>query len=327
MADSSIQKLFAYYYSKLRAFFKTKDVLSFLLFLMLSACFWFVNSLDKERETQIYIPVEFSGIPQNIAVTNTLPTQITVLIKDQGINLLGYSRRNGNPIIFEAGNVFYEKGKIIFGTDQIRGRLSRYFSPTTQIMGIKPDSLVLQYEKLSSKVLPVELDAEFEFAQQYTLSEKVNLSPAQVTVFGPQRLLEKLDKVHTEKLVLKNISDTVVKTCNLKRINGVRFANYETKVTVYAEMFTEKKMVLPVVIINCPKDQVIRTFPAFVDAVFNVSLTHFNAIKPDDLKVTIDYSELNDNTTKYRLKIQNFTTYITNIRIEPEEVEYIREVK
>jgi len=327
MADNSVKKLFAYYLLKLKSFFFSKDVLSFLLFLAISAGFWFVNSLDKEREMRVSIPVEFSGIPQNVTMTGNLDRNIVVTVKDQGINLFAYLGRNNTPIIFELNQIFYEKGKIVYGTDQIRGRLSRYLRPTTVILSMKPDSIVLRYEKLSSKVLPIQLDARISLAQQYTLSDKISLSPPQITVFGPKRLLDKTDKVLTNRFELNNVSDTVIKTVKLKHIKGLRFAAYETKVGIFAEMFTEKKLVIPVTVINCPSDVIIKTFPANVEATFNVAMSYFKSVSTNDFKVVLDYNDLHENSTKYRLKTLNSASYISNIRIDPLEVEYIREAK
>ena len=100
MADNSILKLLKYYFSKLKSFFFSKDVLSFLLFLILSSGFWFINVLDKERVTEILIPLRFDGLPKNIAITNEQPAFVTIKVKDKGLQLFSYSKKNHLPISF-----------------------------------------------------------------------------------------------------------------------------------------------------------------------------------------------------------------------------------
>lgn len=327
MADNSIIRLLKHYFLKLKSFLFSKDVLSFLLFVVLASAFWFVNALDKERETEINIPVRFAGLPQNISVTNDLPSEILVVVKDQGKHLFGYSRANITALTIDLSRTFYEKGEIIITPDQIRGKLSRFLLPSTEILEIKPDSLLIQYEKLSVKTLPIEFVSSLELAHQYVLSDDIHLSPAKITVFGPQSVLDKLKVIKTETVELKNLSDSVTLNCKLQPVKSVKFAANETKVNIFVEMFTEKKMQLPVTVINCPAFITVRTFPAFVNVVLNVGMSHFNSVHPDDIAVIFDYNEMVNGAAKQKLKINNKTSYISNVRIEPSEIEYIMEMK
>lgn len=328
MADYSIFKLLKNYLLKLKSFLFSKNVLSFLLFLVLSSGFWFLNALDKVRETEITIPIRFDGLAQNIAITNLPENTIVIKVKDQGVNLFSYSRHQLSEIVFDVNRTFYEKGVIRISADQIRGKLSRYLLPSTTLIEIKPDSLVLNYEKLSVATLPIELISDIKLKQQYLLSEKIHLSPEKITVFGPKRILDKLKSVKTEKILLEDVDDTTFLEAKLKPIESVRFASTETKVSIFVEMFTEKKMQLPVLIVNQPNNQVIRTFPAFVNVTFNVGLSHFNSIKLDEISIELDYNEIIKNgEAKQLLKINNKAPYISNIRIFPEEVEYLIETK
>jgi len=125
-----------------------------------------------------------------------------------------------------------------------------YLLPTTTILEIKPDSLVLEYEKLSTAVLPIELDADIKPAQQYIFSEKISLSPDHITVFAPARILNKLSSLKTERIQLRNVNDTISKQIRILPIKNVRFSTPVTQMSIFVEMFTEKEMQLPLTIIN-----------------------------------------------------------------------------
>ena len=63
-----------------------------------------------------------------------------------------------------------------------------------------------------------------------------------------------------------------------------------------------------------------------VITTFNVGMSHFNTIRQDDILLLFDYNQLkNSDDPKQKLIIQNNTTYISNIRLEPDEVEYVVE--
>lgn len=330
MAENSAIKLFRFYIQKLKSFFFSKDILSFLLFLALSATFWFVNALGKERDTTITIPIRYIGVPQNIAITNNPPSEIKLNVKDQGVKLFAYTQESFTPLTIDLNRTFYQKGEILITSDQINGRIKRYMhlQPSTIILEVQPDSILVQYEKLAMKTVPVEFVANIELARQYILSNKIQMQPSSITVFGPKNAIDSLKTVKTEFKEFKNLNDTNIFNCKLKPINSVKFSTNEIKVSIFVELFTEKKITIPVTNINCPENLSIRTFPAFVNATYSVGLSHFNSIDPNSIQVYLDYNDLKKSKdSKQKLKISNSSSNISNLRISPQEVEFILEEK
>ena len=243
MADKGGRKIFRYYMQKLKSFFLSKDILSFLLFLVLSATFWFINALGKERETTITVPVRYTGVPLNIAITNSPPEEIQLSIKDQGLRLFDYSRSHISPLTIDLSRTYSPKGEILITSDQLSSRISRYMHlmPTTTLLEVHPDSILIQYQKLSKKNLPVELVSNIELAHQYILSDKIMVTPDQVTVFGPKQVLDTLKSVRTELFKLENLSDTVYSHCKLKPAKFLRYSTSECKVIVFVEPLPNEK--------------------------------------------------------------------------------------
>jgi len=328
MAEKKSTNFLSYNLQKLKSFFFTKDILSFLFFVALSSTFWFVHALGKERETNIVVPVRYVGIPINVAITNSPPSEISINIKDQGVRLFDYSKDHITPLTIDLSRVFYQKGEILITPDLLSGRIRRYLKPTTSLLNIDPDSILIQYEKLKVKTVPIKLYSKIEFANQYMLSNDIQLDPKMVTIFGPKRMLDTINFVRTDILVLKNLNDTAYYRCKLQPVKLIRFSVKSTKVSIYVEPFTERKVQIPVTAINCPKNVSIRTFPAFVNATYTVGLSQFYTLAPSDIQVYLDYNELIlSKQSKQILKIKNNTAHITNIRISPSEVEFIIEEK
>lgn len=330
MADNSGIKFLRYYTQKLKSFFFSKDILSFLLFLVLAAAFWFVNALGKDRETSISIPIRYVGIPQNVAIINKIPSSITLNVKDQGLRLFSYSQQRLTPITFDLSRVFNQKGEILFTSEQISANINRYpnLMPTTTVLEIQPDSIFIQYEKLSIKTLAVELVSKIELTHQYMLSKKIQLNPSQVTVYGPKNLLDSMKSVRTEYVEFKDLNESKQFSAKLIPVKSVRFAFYDVRVSLFVEQFTEKNIKIPVKYINCPANLSIRTFPAVVNLTYNVGLSHFNSMVTSDIQVYLDFNDLNSgNNNRQKLKIRNNSLYISNVRISPEEVDFLLEEK
>ena len=330
MADKSGIKILSYFTQKLKSFFFSKDILSFLLFLVLSSVFWFVHALGKERETIISVPIRYIGIPVNVAITNSPPQEIQIGIKDKGIRLLDYSKSHLAPLTIDLSRTFYKKGQILITPDQLTGRVNRYMhlQPSTTVLDVHPDSILIEYQKLSVKNLPVQLVSNIELANQYMLSGKIKLFPERVNVYGPQQMLDTMKSVPTEFVVYKDLKDTVNSTCKLKSVKLLRYSSSVIKLGIFVEAFTERKVQIPITSINCPVNLSIRTFPAFVVATYTVGLSYFKILNPNDIQVSLDYNDLKNNKlSKQDLKITNNTAHISNIRISPQEVEFILEQK
>jgi hypothetical protein len=328
MAENSGIRFLKYYAQKLKSFFFSKDILSFLLFLAISAGFWYVHALGKERERNLIIPIHFVGLPLNVNFTNSPPTEISLNVKDQGIRLFDYSTDQLSPLVIDVSRPFGQKGEILIPSDQLRARISKYLKPTTTILDIHPDSILIKYEKLYMKTLPIVLNSNIELTHQYKFSEDIKIQPFNVTVYGPRKILDTLKTISTELLELKNVSDTCYYNCKLKQIKSLRYSVNKTRVSLFVEQFTERKVQLPITALNCPENLSVRTFPALVNATYTVGLSRFNILNPLDIQVYLDYNDLKLNKlSKQVLKIKNNTTYISNIRISPLEVEFILEQK
>ncbi len=326
MADNSFKQILKYSFTKIKTFLFSKDVFIFLLFFIFSAGLWFVNALGKERERTIYIPLLYTGVPQNIAITNQPPKILSLKIKDEGMNLLQYRQKNLTPITINLSRTFYEKGRIMITPDQISSNLLRYLQPTTLILETKPDSIVIEYEKLSSAVLPMECKIKYSLAQQHMIVDEIHIQPNKMTVFGPKLLLNNLKTIKTETLVLPNLNDTVKTICRLQPVEGLRYASESVRVFIPVEMFTEKKAQLPVQVLNAPENLLIRTFPAQINVTFNIGLSRFNSFKPEDIQLAVDFQQIkNSPSNKLEVFVIGHAPFVQNIRFSPQQVEFLVE--
>lgn len=326
MSESGMNTFIGHYISKLKVFFFSKNTLSFLLFLGISFSFWFINMLDKERETTLTIPLRYTGLPQNYNISKSNVEFITVDIKDKGINLFSYSKSKLNFLSVELKTDFKNRGKIIFTNDELRARLLKYLLPTTSILELKPDSLVLVYDQLAKKKVPVKFNGKIVTAQQYILSESIDIEPDSITVYGPKRVIERLMLVKTKWTELTEVDQNIHTNVLLQPIVDVRYSSNDVKLNVFAEMFTEKQLYFPVKVINCPDDLIVRTFPSQVKLTFNVAMSHFKTVTMNDIRVELDYFKLvNSPDEKQQLFVSTTVSYISNIRSELDEVEYVIE--
>jgi len=328
MAGSSKSRLLRYLTLKLKSFLLSKDVLSFLVFLLLSAAFWFFNTLNKEREQTLNIAVEYKGFSKDLMFVDQLPQYIEINVKDLGVNLWKYVRNKPEPVVITFNQKMNETGTFKVDYSDMFAKISEKLLPSTSILSIYPEKISTKYIRLHSKMLPVELVSNITLENQFMLSKPIELTPSKVEVYGPKSIVENLKSIQTESLTIETLKDTVSMQISLKPVESVRYAVDKVMVNATAEMFTEKIAYLPVQIINNPTNLSILSFPAEIKTVFNIGVTKFKFFESNDIQLVIDFNEIKKgDITKKRLKIINNKPYITNIRIQPEEVEFLLEEK
>lgn len=328
MPDDSVKRYLTYHLVKLKSFFLSKDVLSFLVFLFLSASFWFINALNEERELTMNLALVYKGMPSDISFDDKLPLELTVKLKDQGVNLWTYVVNRPRKVEMEINHEFREQGIIGINSTMLRRAVSELVLPSTQVQLLSPENTAVRYHRLHARKVPVKLNATIHPADQFMLNSALRVIPDSLIVYGSRAMLARIGEVETQPWIVNDLKDTLSAELALVPDDSLRYAIHQVKVVASAEMFTEKIVNIPVQIINQPEELTVRSFPAEVRAVFNIAVSQFKNYRPGDIQVVIDYNELSSTKVeKRRLRISSQQPYITNIRIKPEEVEFLLEEK
>ena len=67
-----------------------KDLIAFGIFLLISASFWFVSTLNDTYEMEMKVPLQLSEVPENIVISEPLPDSVVFTVKDKGFILLDH---------------------------------------------------------------------------------------------------------------------------------------------------------------------------------------------------------------------------------------------
>ena len=93
-------------------------------------------------------------------------------------------------------------------------------------------------------------------------------------------------------------------------------------------MYSEKTVDVPVIGINFPEDEILRTFPAKVQVTFQIGLTQFKNVTAEDFVVVVDYEKLHEGSDdKCKPILMQAPSIVNYARLSPQEIEYIIEQK
>ena len=96
--------------------------------------------------------------------------------------------------------------------------------------------------------------------------------------------------------------------------------------TAYVDFYTEKTVEVPIIGLNFPADKALRTFPASASITFRIGSAQFTQVTAESFVLGATYEELLNNVPeKYRLHLRSVPPGVSNVRIKPQEVDYLIE--
>lgn len=316
---------------KIRSFLlakKSREFLIFLFFVFVSFCFWLLQVLNDDYETELSIPLRMKNVPENVVLTSDLPPVLKVGVKDRGTVLVNYLLgQTLYPVTLDFAEYTDKGSQVRIPTSSLNKRLASQLNQSTKVSTIKPDTLELIYTRGQGKKVPVKVRGEVKAERQYYISDIV-YSPDSVMVYAPKDILDTITAAYTEELYIEEISDTTRHRAKLLPVKGAKFTPSYNDVTFLVDMYSEKTVDVPVIGINFPEDEILRTFPTKVQVTFQIGLTQFKNVTADDFVVVVDYEKLHeDKGDKCKPILVQAPSIVNYARLSPQEIEYIIEQK
>lgn len=305
----------------------SKEVLIFLFFLLLAGGFWLNLALNETYEKEFSIPVSVVGAPKNVVLTSSETDTVKVTIRDKGFTLLTYMYGD----ILKKINLNFRSYSKNNGTGSISAQdlqkmVYQQLASGSRITSVKPDKLEFFYNYGAKKQVPVRWSGRVIPEELYFIS-RVEYSPDSITIYAPEEKLDSINMVYTEQLNYANFRDTLVTTCELNKIKGVKMVPDRVKVTFFTDVLTEEKIEgIPVEGVNMPEGMILRTFPAKVSVSFVTGVSTFRNLKREDFTVIADYNEIKRSTSeKCRIYLKEVPAGISRVRLETTSVDYLVE--
>ena len=307
---------------------KSREFLIFLFFVFVSFCFWLLQVLNDDYETELSIPLRMKNVPENVVLTSELPKELKIGVKDRGTVLVNYLLgQTLYPVTIDFMDCQDKGTQVRILSNTLQKRIASQLNQSTKLSTIKPDTLELIYTRGEGKKIPVKLRGEVSADRPYYLSEVI-YSPDSVMVYAPKEILDTITSAFTESLYIEQIADTTRQRVELMPVKGAKFTPSYCDLTFLVDMYSEKTVEVPVQGVNFPKDKQLRTFPSKVKVKFQIGLSHFNSVTADDFVVVVDYNQLHKNESdKCPLVLMQSPTNIHQIQLNPQEIDYLIEQK
>lgn len=301
-----------------------RDVLTFLLFVVIATLVWYGHAMQSVRNTRVPVLIQYTGKPDAIGLKAPgLPDTVMIEVRDAGARLNTYHRDPLHLTIDLHSYIHGEKGRIYIPSDALRRSISDILQGTSRLIETQPEDITCDFFTEQEKSVLLVFRGDLKTANEYQIIGQPTLARKRMKIFGDEKTLSAIDTLYTEPQDLSEVSDTMRVRCAIEVPQGVRAEEDSVELCIIAERFTEKKFTIPIHIKGVPEGYHIRLFPKEVEVSVRVGMNHFSQVKANDIHATCAYSP--ERTDKLDVEISYTNPYITAAWAYPGVVEFILE--
>lgn len=302
-----------------------RELLVFFVFLCIAIIFWFLQAFKENTDLKLDYRLEITGIPENIIITSDIPQQINITIAGRGYDVLDYAiNRNGKTIKVDYSEINKTDIALSLDNNTWKRVMSKELKGTISFASASPATIELPYSNGKKKRVPVEYIGRIKTGAQYSLCG-TKISPDSVDLYAPDNIYDSISVIHTESRDFHDIEDTITTRLALAPQHGIKVMPDSVNLQILVDLFTEKTVSVPIYCENIPSNKVLRTFPLKAQITFRVSANQFNSINEEQFVVVVDYNQIRENSKNCKLILRSQPAGVSNVRISPENVEYIIE--
>ncbi|MBR1769244.1 MAG: hypothetical protein IJ748_02185 [Bacteroidales bacterium] len=310
--------------------FSDKQLNVFVLCLLISFALWVSITYSKEYVYSEVFPISFSDSSNKVNFF-TKDSVITVEIRTNGFEYLANqmfaSHRKKVIIDVENLNLNLSKGEGKIPVSRLKPMIMKELGYETTGAKISPETILLKWNKVYSKKVPVVNRAKFLFDKPFEAYLPEVMLSDYALVEGAKEDLEKVDMLYTQSITFKNINKSSVFFVPLdltKLKEGLTCKTTSVPVRVTAEKFTESTVNLPVSIHKYEDFKNIKLLPKEVTLRYRVAMKDYRKVNTKDWSAYVICSKQTmDKGSKLRVYTANIPDYIRIVSTVPEKVDYI----
>jgi len=319
-------------YLKKVYFRNDKRVAAYIVCIVIATGFWFLNALSKTYTVEIVAPVHYVNFPNNKTLSNILPEKFDLTVEAHGFTILRHKLIFlVMPLEFNVNELTNnrmtesKKSSFAFPTRQFLSELSYRQSNELKIVSMNPDTLFFKFGQMGHKQVKVKPNVNVNLKKQYQISGNIQTMPDSVSANGPQLVLDTLHYAYTIPQHFNAVDRSIQSVAAVVPMKGLFFDPKSVKLTIPVEEYTEAQQSVPVVIVNQPPNTTVKLFPSKVKISYLIGLSRFSEVHSEDFKLTVSYSEIVEGKLRLKIKAESLPAYLYQIKIIPEEVEYLIE--
>ncbi len=264
-----------------------------LLCIIGATVIWLFNALNKDYTTVVSCPIAYQFDKTNLVVVKPPPEKIEINVSAGGWNLL---RRTllftWYPVKLELQNP--ATTHYILGTSSsLITTLSDQLTDLT-VNSVETDTLFYDIQDRKEKTLTGKINRNsFTLEDSYRIVGPITVNPAEFKISGPEKMIDTLPDNFEISIDEDGINKPFSDFIKLDYLNSdlVRFSPEEVHVSFNVEKYINKRIRIPVVPVNFPKDSSAYLANPWINANFAVRKSKEDSVDNAHFIITADYKK------------------------------------
>jgi len=315
----------------IRKIFTGRRLFSFFLCLLIATFLWLINALNRTYTRTLAIPVKFTHYPLNKHINNRLPSFVMADVRASGAKLMMLLlKKSLDEITIDVSDVIQIKNRpdnASVSTLSAIGNLSKLLNTDVELIKVKPDSIHFIFGKVFTKRVFVKPRVQVNYESAEGIYRKIEITPPYVLVSSDSVTLTIIDTLYTEKIVLndlnKNIEQQAYVEVPEELDDLVVLSQNKVLLKINLDEYVQKKIQIPVEVMNAPTGMTIKTFPAFVQVSVSAPYNLYDSLNVFLLRATVDFNAPEKTGGKLKVKVFSKNAEVKISACNPDQVEYI----
>ena len=294
----------------------------FLFFVFVSFSFWISTKLSNTYTLEQTFSINWNDVPEGVIISEK-EYKLIASIKTSGIEVLFYR------LFMDELNISLKEAKFglsngIVNTERQHFFVEQQLFNNTILNQINPVSLEFEYTYLDKKMVPILPKVDLNLRPGYLLDKPVILFPDSILIRGPKILLDSISNVETQFFSYNDIFEPVSNIIKLNKIPKIQMPINEVKLNLSVSRYSEKLFILPIEVINLPKNKRVKLFPPKARIKVTLPISILTTVKAADFSLVVDYNEIiYDQVKELQLNIRKQPPAVKQIILEPKKVNFL----
>ncbi len=294
----------------------------------LATLLWLFVISGDQYTMVLELPIEARNLNAQKTYSKEVPQYASVMLKGKGRDLFKsymLQKYAGFKLVLDLEGISQEYEFIL--NEYFEKNPRKVVLPSsyklTFVEVVYPNRIKISLDEIMEKIVPVNSNLEISLANGYTQVGEIKFIPDSVIIVGPKAELNDINRVHTIKDTLFDLSYAT--TSNIDLIFASRLINCKVSRVEYylnIQQISERIIVdIPIQVTN--KVAGIRVFPSPQTVSLTVvgGVTQISKIKPSEILVTVDFMSWNINQNFYEPRV-SFPFEILNWKdLSPRSIE------
>ena len=312
---------------KIFDFLKKKNVKRFAIFFTIAFVFLIFSKLTNDYKQTIVLKVNCINIEDEVILQQDSLNTIRAYVEAKGFVLFPFIFKEFKEIVIDAKtDVSLAPNSYIFDVQKYKYLVEDQLGDSYKVLLLKPDTLRLSYSKMATKLVPVVLKSNINFAPGFDIKDQITFNIDSIKIVGSETILDSITELTTESIELNEVNTNIKETLKIDNtyLTNVEIFPKTIDISAHVARFTEGTLEVPVTIINKPLNTEINYFPKQVTLSYYVDLESYNTISPSDFIIECDYSKATDNQRYLVPIIVDKPDNIKRVSIKQNRIDFIK---